>query len=96
MPGVGGEPDLVVDDDVDGPVRGVGGQVRQMHGLEHYALPCKRRVTVQQEGHHLRIGLGVKNIKLLSLYIDIFIFMAIEQKYSIFWIFEMLTIGTKS
>ena len=47
MPGVGGEADLVVDNDVDGAVRGVGGQVRQMHGLEHHALTGERRVTVE-------------------------------------------------
>lgn len=57
---VGGEADLVVDDDVNGAVRGVGGQVRQVHGLEHHALPRERRVAVQQDRHYLHIALYIR------------------------------------
>lgn len=53
MPGVSSEADLVVDDDVYGPVGGVRGQIRQMHRLEHHALPGERRVTVEEDRHHL-------------------------------------------
>lgn len=49
MPRVGGESDLVVHDDVDSAVRGVGGQVRQVHGLEHHTLAGEGCVTVKQD-----------------------------------------------
>ena len=37
--GVRGEPNLVVDHDVDGAVSRVVGQVREMEGLVHHPLP---------------------------------------------------------
>lgn len=32
---------------------GVGGQVAQVEGLVHNALPSKSGVSVQEDGHHL-------------------------------------------
>lgn len=48
MSRIGGETDLVVDDDVDGTVSGVVGQVGQMHRLKHDALAAECGVAVQK------------------------------------------------
>ena len=45
---------LVVDDNVDGAMRGVRGQVAQVERLIDDALARERRVAVQQYAHHLR------------------------------------------
>ena len=50
---VSGEPDLVVDHDVNRAVRLVRGQVRQVERLGHYALAGHRCVAVDHNGHHL-------------------------------------------
>ena len=46
MPGICGEADLVVADDVYGAVCGVVGQVGQVERLEYDALACEGCVTV--------------------------------------------------
>lgn len=50
---VGGETDLVVDDDVHGTAGGVGGQGLEAHGLVDDTLGGESRVTVQQDRHGL-------------------------------------------
>jgi hypothetical protein len=46
----GGEPDLVVDDDVHRAAGAVAAQLREVQRLGDDALPGERRVTVQQDG----------------------------------------------
>ena len=48
----GGEPDLVVDDDVDGAAGAVPAQLRQVEGLGDHALTGERRVAVDEDGQH--------------------------------------------
>lgn len=48
---VGGETDLVVDNDVNGSSGGVSGQRVETHGLVHYTLSGKGRITVQKHTH---------------------------------------------
>ena len=60
-PGVlrrGGEPDLIVDDDVDGAADAVTGQVRQIQRLGDHALARERGITVHHHRHD-RVGLVV-------------------------------------
>ncbi len=60
-PGVvrrGGEPDLVVDDDVDGAADPVAGQHRHVQRLGHHALAGERGVAVQHHRHHREAGFG--------------------------------------
>ena len=64
--GVGGEADLVVGDDVDGAVGGVGRQVAQVERLVHHPLTAEGRVAVQQDGHGL-LAVGVVAVELLGL-----------------------------
>jgi len=52
--GIGGEADLVVDDDVDGAVSRVVGQVGQVERLEDDALAAERGVAVQEDRHNLQ------------------------------------------
>ena len=52
----GGEADLVVDDDVDGPADAVAGQVRQVQRLGDHALAGEGGVAVQ---HHRHDGVAV-------------------------------------
>jgi len=47
--GVGGEADLVVDHDVDGPAGGEVGQVTHLHQLLVDALALEGRIPVQQD-----------------------------------------------
>lgn len=49
--GAGGEPDLVVDHDVDDALRGVALEVLHLQVLVHDALPRERGVAVQQNAH---------------------------------------------
>ena len=44
--------DLVIDDDVNGPARGIPFQARQIHRFGNNALTCERRVAVDQHGNH--------------------------------------------
>ena len=57
--GVGGEADLVVDDDVDGAAGGVRGQVVQVQRLVHHALPGEGGVAVHHDAHGPRAALVV-------------------------------------
>ena len=50
---IGREPDLVIDDDVDGTMGGVVGQVVEMEGLVHDPLSGKGRVAVHQHRAYL-------------------------------------------
>jgi hypothetical protein len=62
---IGGETNLVVDDDVDGSVGGVVGQVRQMHCLEDDSLTAEGGVTVEHDGHDL-LAFTVTAVELLG------------------------------
>lgn len=53
MSWIGGETDLVVDNNVNGTMSGVVGQVGQMHCLEHNALAAECGVAVQKYRHDL-------------------------------------------
>lgn len=48
------ESNLVVDDDMDGTVSSVVGQVGQVHRLENDALTAESCVTVQKHRHDLK------------------------------------------
>ena len=48
---VGGEADLVVDDDMDRAGRAVAAQPRQAEALGDHALPGERRVAMEEERH---------------------------------------------
>jgi len=65
MPGIGGETNLVVDDNVNGAVGGVVGQVGQVEGLEHNALTAEGSITVKQHGHDF-LALAVSPVELLG------------------------------
>lgn len=64
MPGISGETDLVVDDNVNGAVGGVVRQVGQVEGLENNALTAEGSVTVEQHGHDF-LALTVSPVELL-------------------------------
>ena len=49
---IGGEADLVVDDDVDGARRAMAAQARQAHALRHHALAGEGGVAMDQERQH--------------------------------------------
>ena len=48
---VGGEPDLIVDDDVDGAASGVAGESGEVERLGDDALSGERRVAVEEDRH---------------------------------------------
>ncbi len=50
---VGGETDLVVDDEVDDPARRVALQIAELQRLRHHTLRRERGVAVDQQSHHL-------------------------------------------
>lgn len=66
---------LVVDHHMNGPMGGVGGQVRQVESLINDPLACKRSIAMEQDGHHLEIVDG----KMLKTQTRI-IFQCIFQK----------------
>ena len=45
---------LVVDNEVNGAMCGVVWQIRKMKGLVDHALPSKRCIPMQENGHHLQ------------------------------------------
>ena len=49
---VGGEADLVVDDDVNGAAGVKPAGLRHLEGFHHHALAGKGRVAVQENGHN--------------------------------------------
>ena len=51
--GVGGEADLVVHNDVDGPAHGEVGDARELHGLVDDSLAGEGRVPVQEDRNYL-------------------------------------------
>ena len=51
--GVGGEPDLVVDDDVDGAARLVALEVREIEAFRDQALPGEGGIAVDEHREHL-------------------------------------------
>ena len=57
--GVGGEADLIVDDDVDGAAGAVTAELRHIEGFGDNPLSGECRVTVQQQTHHLLARLVV-------------------------------------
>ena len=63
--GRGGEPDLVVDDDVDRAADAVALDVAHVERLGHHALAGERGVAVHQDRQH-REGLGVVDVVLLG------------------------------
>ncbi len=65
---VGGEPDLVVDDDMDRAARAVTLQPGEAEALRHHALACERRVAVEEERQHHR-ALGVVELVLLGAHL---------------------------
>jgi hypothetical protein len=65
VPRVRREADLVVDHDVDGPVGGVVGQVRQVHRFENDALTAEGGVSVEEDRHDL-LALAVAPVELFG------------------------------
>ena len=63
---IGGEADLVVHHDVNRAVRRVVRQVGQVDRLVDHTLTGERRITVQQNRHHV-LALGVASVELLGL-----------------------------
>lgn len=61
--GVGGETDLVVDNDVDGTTGGVGREVVEAHGLVDNALASKGGITVHENSHRV-LALSVLAVEL--------------------------------
>ena len=59
VPGIRGEADLVVDDEVKGAPGPVAGQLREVEGLRDDSLACDRGVAVDQEGKHKPALVGV-------------------------------------
>ena len=62
---IGGEADLVVDDEVDRSADAVAFQLREVEGLRHQALAGEGGIAVQQQGHHLG-AVGVAMLHLLG------------------------------
>ena len=60
---VGSEPDLVVDDEVDGSPGGVGLQSAHLGGFEHNALTGHRRIAVHEDRNDLIVIVGVQQIR---------------------------------
>jgi hypothetical protein len=58
----GGEPELVVDDQVDGPADAVPAQLAHRHGLEDHAAAGERRVAVHQDGQHRKLVVAVVDL----------------------------------
>ena len=50
---IGRKPDLVIQDNVNGPVCREGGKVAEMQGLIHHPLAREGRVAVHQQRTHL-------------------------------------------
>ena len=67
-PGVGGESDLVVGDDVDGALGGVLGELAHVEALVDDALSGEGGVAVEQHGHDL-LALVVAAVELLGLHL---------------------------
>ena len=63
--GRGGEPDLVVDHDVDGAADPVALDVAHVERLGHHALAGEGGVAVHEDGQH-RVGLGVVDLVLVG------------------------------
>ncbi len=55
--GRGGEPDLIIDDDMDGPACSVARKTRQLQRFHHDPLTGKCRVAVEQDRHHKVVSL---------------------------------------
>ena len=53
---MGGEADLVVDDDVDGAADAVAAGLRHLEGLHHHALASEGRIAVQNHRRHQIAG----------------------------------------
>ena len=67
---VGGEPDLVVDDEVHGPTRAVAAQSRQAEALGDHTLPGERGVARNEQRHHHRsVFPGGAKLILLGAYL---------------------------
>ncbi len=66
--GVGGEADLVVDDEVDGAAGAVALELGQHQGFGDQTLAGKRRVAVHEETHHL-VAAGVAALALLGAHL---------------------------
>lgn len=66
LPGQGSEPDLVVDDQVNGPARGVPIELGEVQRLGHEALARKGGVPVDQQGQDLGPRFQVLALPLLG------------------------------